>query len=559
MTIVGFRIRIGVLVLSLMLAGSFNLLASQPGYHSTKLNEIEKWRDLKGGVYTVGMGRDSDGSLVPLAIYDKTFPSPYYGRFWRSAFLGAIGVGKVSLNRLDYLSKKKKAGKQIYNLLFSFPSESKIEEGVYEKDWWRSPTINWKPGQKPNFQGEPPFKIRLNQIDFQSGEVLKKNNYGSKLQRLFKSFISYIDDGFDVSHKSSFEDLVNKSAFYRLHDGNYKLITIGKTNSNPPKKIIDLQGYLTSYKNALMWGVFSNGAKALVSLIPIYGLVNAANAIMERFFTLIEVIYLTRHAMALNLIFEAIEGNENSPFYNVLDELQLDRAVIYLKRSNTMISALLANGFRKTAKMTEKIMIKIKKKKAQSINYLQKHNYTIYPFDNSFYTLGVRRNPEGVLRDLKVFSLIKKKSLLKKPHEVVDFLHPKKQITKRNILEAILIGSEFLELPLVFVASIFKILFKEIFIREVQRQQIYEAGFKGHMIHSSVDLENALAQEGFTDDEISDKVDLVYKVIYNRLLNPIELTREEEVEYRIQSEYWMSLKDPSYIPWDNGCQVVLDN
>ena len=81
-------------------------------------------------------------------------------------------------------------------------------------------------------------------------------------------------------------------------------------------------------------GVSTNLIKSAFNAIPIYGPPQVIVA-LERAFNLVETKYLIRHWMAMNLVLEALDGHETSPFYNKLNRNNMIDSI--LKRSNTML------------------------------------------------------------------------------------------------------------------------------------------------------------------------------------------------------------------------------
>lgn len=544
------------------LAASPDIYARKnPARIATKLSEIVEWHDLKGGQYVVGMGeaKDENGKvitdengevkLIPYAIYDKTFAKPLFAHFWQNLILGTIGVGDISLARLTKdakgmrrRSKKKAVGRYVSQAL---SLKGRTDENLFDPDWWRSEELLWKPGKRPDPEGEPPELIPLSDLEFeQEGQTSRR------LKRVYGLFSQALNENRRWRKKDDddSDSLTERTSFERQPSGYYRLVKRSLAHI-APTKVIDLRGKYSSFRRAILWATVTGAVKGLVGLVPIPGLSGIFSSIISRFFNLVEVIHLTRHAMALNLIVEAKEGNPNSPFYQVLREEELDDAIVYLKRTSTMISAMIGNLFSRKSKIAEKHMNSIRRKRDKLLAYLKKKGFTVYPFKQSFYALGIKRNQAREITTFKIFSLIKRKMFRRRPHAVVDFLNPKKEQAKRNIKEAILIGSNFISTPIPFLATIIRLLYKEIVIREVQKQQMYEAGFKGHLAHNRLDLVRVLLNEGFSSSEAQHYVDLALKTIEGRELNPLDLNHSEEEAYKQKVENWLKRHDPGYRPW----------
>ena len=154
-----------------------------------------------------------------------------------------------------------------------------------------------------------------------------------------------------------------ESLFVKQNNGSY-LLKVEENQALAPVKIIDLQGYNTSFQKALAWVFRVNVVKTFVSVVPIPVAVlpQTLSAVLERFINYIEVLYLARHQEALNLIVEAKLGSKTSPFYQTLGEGDLDHSIQYLRRSLTFIGNVLKNTFSKKESIAEKYMEKILEK-----------------------------------------------------------------------------------------------------------------------------------------------------------------------------------------------------
>lgn len=514
----------------------------------TKLEEIEKWQDLDGGQYVLGYGRNSLGDLIPFAVYDKTFPTPSYGRFWRTSFLGIFGVTNAHTPPLTYFEKRSrkarqnKAARDIYRLLFM-----EKESDIFPEDWWKNPELQWKPGKKPDISSEAPQSIDLADLIFDS-KIIERKMILQKQFILFEKFSAILHDS-HAEASPKIEKLLNNAQFQRQEDGTYKIVLLHDEVTVRPAKIIDLKGPYSSYKTALLWEALEDSTKQLTNALPIPILANVIYLGLERFFNLIDVIYLTHHAMALNLVMEALDGNTESPFYATLNRQELEKAIVYLKRSSIFHFDLLNNAFAKKDLMAKKFIAEVEKKRTQSLSYLQRHHFKVYPLPHSYYALGIKRKFNTDFKDLKIFSLLKGNFYGRKPHDAIDFLHPKRELRKRQLMEVILAGTCLLQLPVPFLASLIRSTYKEIFIREIHRRDVAEAGLKSYLNHSRQDLTEALVTEGFSTSQAAEMVHQAYQMILQQEMNPIELSPEEEGSYKRKVEAWISNKDPSYKPY----------
>lgn len=517
-------------------------------YRATHHTQIAEWRDLKGGQYVIGMGYNAKGDFVPLAIYDKTFPRPAYIKYWRNLFLGTIGINDLNLGKLanyydSYRRKEKeeKALEYINGIMFE------EESHVFHANWWKDPTIKWKSGKKPSLNGHPPSRVPLSDLELATSTPQSKERR-SKFRELYAKFHSLYSDDELPPEKSYEEDLIEHGDLVRQSNGQYKLVMQRSDGKLQPTKVVDLQGRFSSYWHAMGWGIFSQLVKQAANFVPVPGLSQVAYAAMERFFNLVEITYLTRHAMAREMIMEAIEGNEASPFYGALTESEMHNALIYLERSSTMLSSIIKHGFTRKWNVAVKYIDAAVKHRTQSLEYLEKHNYKVYPLDKSFYALGIRRDESGKLEQLKIFSLIKSKFWGHKPHDVVDFLHPKKERAKRNLIEAGMIATSFTFIPFRFGVSLIRIAYKEIFVRELHRRMMVEAGFRAHMNHNRNDVIDVLMKEGFQQELANHMIDVAYRSIYKREMNPMDVQHQHELEYTTQVENWIRVRYPAYQP-----------
>ena len=345
----------------------------------------------------------------------------------------------------------------------------------------------------------------------------------------------------------TFDEVYDRVHFELHTDGRYRLRCDHHDRKIAPMKVIDIRGRYSSYRKSLFWGASSQGVKQFANFVHFApGLSGLIYASMERFFNLVEISYLTRRAMALNMVMEALDGNRSSPFYGVLNDTELTDSVTFLRRSSMMLADIIYNGFVKKNKLAKKYIRSSAKTRRESLQYLNDKDYTVYPFDNSFYALGIKRSSKGKIKEMKVFSLIKNKFWGHEPHDVVDFIHPKHERAKRNIGEAVMVGLSFVPVP--FAVSIIRILYKEAVIREFHRRDMAEAGYRTHLNHNRDDLISALRKEGFTREASEDLVNIAYRNIYKREMNPVDIEHDQEAKYVHYVNNWISARSPNYQP-----------
>ena len=532
---------------------------SRVSFKSTHIEEIKKFVDLPGGRYTIGYGYDYFAEkIIPLAVYDKTFPEIFNKKMTMRLLLSAFGIGDLNIENLRKKIERKREGKKkkklkrkmIEKVLFdSYGSRHQI---LFDKDWWRDPSLLWKKECKPNLSGPAPDSIAFSCLNLESFFSKKGKSTSKILETFLLSSFSETEDYSQMKDSGSATNL-DKSFFARQNDGSY-LLNVEEKKSVAPVKVIDLQGYNSSYKTSLSWIVKTNLVKVLISVsqIPIVFIPHTLSAILERYFNYIEILYLARHSEALNLIVEAKLGRKKSPFYSVLSQEEMDHSIQYLRRSFTFISCVLKNTFIKKEDISEKYMEKVKKKRKANIEQLLSRGYKVIPFEKSTFALGVKRDDKNEIEKLEVFSLIKRKTFSTKPHAVVDFLDPLRCYYERNILEAILIASYFSYTPTALSSILFfsiKTTYKEVVIREMQRYQMQEASFLGYLESNQSELKQAFLDEGI-EERIADRyIRMAYKIVKKRSLNPLFLDREEAAHRKAKSELWLRNHDFNYRPF----------
>ncbi len=318
-----------------------------------------------------------------------------------------------------------------------------------------------------------------------------------------------------------------------------------------PAMVVDLRRCGSSLRKAMIWATITNLVKGGLNAIPFYGPPQAAAALMERVFDFIELLYLHHHAQALHLFSEAIAGNKNSPFYTTqLSTQNLQDGVYYLLRSQTILSSILMNAFKDKDMTVGKYYEKINHSKASSLEALQSRNIEVYPIANTYFALGAQRDPvTRTLKKLKIYSLgFTKLGRSNRPHSVVDFLNPNREVIKREILQAILMASNFIYIPVPGVVSVLKLIYKEGVVREYHRRQMWENGYLAHMRHLPDELAELLEREiGLTREEATKFEKMAISKIEERRLNPLDLPTEEIELLKVRVENWIRAHDPLYL------------
>lgn len=541
------------LLISLVLLSQVALGSKLPeSYHPTKLQKITIFEDLPGGRYVIGHGRDPQtGEVTPWAIYDKEFPRPYYGVFWRRALLGTIGIGDLSLVGLakkwtkhaDAAQKQEMLGQVTRTLKQGKDPEGKI--GVFAADFWKSDDIPWKVGQRPAVDGPAPNVISFSAIDFDR----RKDKAGVPFTRkLFDRFVKLFDD--DYAPHLVHQQVLQNSRFQRRADGTYEVIEIAEI-ALPPLKVIDLRGKSSSLARAASWNLATTGIKSGLRELPTFGVTQTIAAFAERFFNFMELIAITRHSMVMTLVMEARDGNTNSPFYGNLSAKDLDDAVFYLLRTDVGLKQIFLNSVSKQATLVDKFQARLDQHRIRMITRLEDKNLTVYPFDNSYYALALHRNATGALDTFRIYSLTRNKLITQRPHEVVDFLHPRKDIVQRNLIDVVEFGLNYLKTPIPLLATTIRTGFREVAVRNLESAQAAEAGYQAHLDNLPTELRSILIdKEGFAEAEADGYMALAHTILGKRLRNPLDIEPGKEVEYRRISERWLKSRDPGYITWD---------
>ena len=566
-----------LLVASVLCSISFSLVSyakpdlSDPALTSTKITEITKWEDFPGGQYTLGYCIDTEQQAeVPCAIYDKTFSNPAGGTFWARAMLGTFGVGDVTvLSKFEAMQKKKLAKKteqlntaignelatmglkteDLSDLGFILDDEMHVSDAdqerathTYPADWWKNPNLRWKAGKQPNPNGPAPAHIPLDYL-----EIGTKDEASSHMEKLFE-YLAYLFSSLSKEEAQRLlPQMLHNMQFEQLTDGSYLLLR-KKDTMALPTKVIDLKGYRSSLGKAGGWAVAALSLRGGLAAIPCPIVAEVTCAYVERMMNMMEVVFLLRHARALSLIMDARSGNMNSPFAN-LNADQLEKSIFYATRANTMISSLLVNLFTKNEDQVRKYLKGLQKTKVDSLFQLQARGYRVYPLDESYYALALKRDENDKVTKLKLFALAKQSLFRKRPDEVVDFMHPEGERTTRMMLDTVFIGTNFIRLALPGIITVIRFVYKEVFIRNMQRRQMQEAGFKAHLTYNENEMIQILMQEGYTRQEAQAYVKQAYKIIEDNEINPLDLKGQEEEEYAIKVENWLHEHFPEYQPW----------
>jgi hypothetical protein len=527
----------------------FVLLFTQYGkaikntYKPTLLKEITKFEDFTYGRYVMGYKVQKEtGKKIPMAIYDKSVLGPMDTVFLQKLLLAAVGINDLNMEGLSrQIRKKNKIRKKTKYFRLLFNASSVDTKSIYPENWWKNPNINWNRKCKINISRPAPRRIYLRCID-----NFKESESVEKIKSLLQKMSILLYDDLEEDKDRLYTSVINSKAYFeRQEDGAYRFVSC-RDKLSPPVKVIDLKGKDSSLRKAATWSILTTLSKSVISLIPVYGVPELIVAFMERFYNLIEVQYLIYHARALSGVVEALDGNKTSPFYGQLSKQQLHDAICYLKRSSTLISGIISSMVIKRKNIARHYLQKLDKKRRKSLKYLKDRGYRYYHFPNSYYAIGYKPSRREEPKQLKIFSLYKSKTFRKKPHDVVDFTNPQREYRRRNIMEMILFGSNFLYVPLPLVHSLIKILYKEILIREIHRYQMHESGFSLHLEANEEELKKYLLLLGVPEDNVDNYVANVYEYINKRQLNPLCQGISSELESKLRSERWMKIKDPNY-------------
>lgn len=524
----------------------------------TQIETITRWRDLPGGNYVMGYGPHplDKSKEVALAVYDKTFRSLLSPGFMKKSWIFAFGYESRGLSNMarELRRNHKKTGAIVEETFEEFIDELQSTNTtiVFKKGFWKDSYWKWKADRKPDSSGPGPEVIYLDDIDVAA--MMHNSKSFKKVKRKLPLVVS------SQLTEEDTDDIVSalqEAKLVRLPSGEYCYEGGDIEMVSPPVKIIDLMGKYSSYRWALKYAVSAMVLKSAINGIPFYGPPQAVVFTMERVFNLIEVVYLIRHGMAISLVLEALEGNTHSPFYGQLTQQELEDAASYLLLSRTMISSLIIN-----ATGQEKVFYHFWKfaqeKKQECLKALKKRGIEVFPLANSFYAIGRKDRKDG-RKSIKVYSLLKTKVFRSgKPANVVDFDHSRAEYRTRNTMEGILAAMSFIATPVVNVGSVFKLIYKEGFVREVHRRQVQEGGFRSLLLHHPQDFFDALSQAGFdTAEERHIYYMRALGIVEDREINPFDLKAVEHAHWRKKVENWLSKKDSTYIPEPFGLPALL--
>ena len=524
-----------LLIQSLTLKGA---LENGKKFLITQVEDIKKWEDLPGGRYTIGFIENKETKeLTPAAIYDKTFISSHSIQFWIRLLAATVGINDLNAaNSIKEIKKKKKKKKEIR----------------LSQDWWKNPNIKWQSPDGLCPYKEAPHKVSLSKIISlpKNIDVINKHNKDIhkylKIKNLSKKIPFFQEDHIFLKKTYLIQDL----------DGSY-LLKFYTSKKEKPVKVVDLLAYDSSLHYAMNWAISTNVLKASLSFIPIFGMTQVIIAILERAFNFIETLYLMRHAATLELIVQALSDNKSSPFYNKLNKEEMIRAITYLLRSNSMLSGIILSKLNKKD-LVNKFLEKREKSYAKSIYYLNSKKISVTPLKGTGFALGIKNNPNkktaatSIKKKFKMYSLTKLQGLRKKPYSLVNYLNTNKEIRKRNALEAGLIGTSLLFLPIPGLQSIIKISYKEGIIRKIHKHQMQEESLKATILNDPSVFKDLFSKQGFNEAETTYYYEKTLQQLERRKMNPLDLSFEEEHKNRRKVERWIMSKDPSYIPWKNS-------
>ncbi len=511
--------------------------------HGTRVSEIIKWDDLSDQ-YTLGYGYDENRQLVPFAVYDKTFSTPFYSHFWKILILGSLGISDLNLAALS---------KQLTN---PHPTLTTLPEAsIYiSKDFWKNEKIIWKSGKKPKNTKDLPKTIYSS--DFNWNEIANLHEDVNQALTAFRLSSAELDQNEELPLTLDLlpdsQNILKNIAFHREPNGTYKVYSIEKPFIRPVK-VIDLKNKYSSFAKAASWAAVTNIIKGGLNAVPIYGAPQAAGAMLERVFDFIEILYLNRHGQALNLVLEAIDGNLYSPFNtSKLSKKQLEAATFYLLRSQSMLGTVFKNLFTKNDDIVKNFLTYVHYQKELSIANLEKRGVEVFPLAGSYFALGLQRNEStGIFSKQKIYTLPYPKMFRPtQPHAAVDFLHPNREKRRRQILQAVLMVANFIYVPVPAVGTIIKMAYKEIVIREFHRRAIWENGLLAHIHHNPIELRELLKEKmGISEKEAEEYQQLAISTIEDRRLNPLDLNEAELSQHREKVERWIKKRDLLYRSW----------
>ena len=508
----------------------------------TTYGAIHKWVDISAQ-YVIGMGRNENtGELEAWAVYDKTFNEPLFSDLWTTLQVGFMTRENIHNHQLALKRMKKADTVQQFLMNVLFSSNATTSQSInVSADFFNDPLLIWKEGKRPLDVSHP-----ARPIAFDDFEWLQMFISHPELQPL----ITCVADLNDLVNPRSVKRWPLHHCYFQLQeDGSYRL-PLNRSKTIQPVKVIDLKFPMSSFQPAVTRAVFTNLIKGGLSGIPFYGPTQTMSALLERVFDFTDILYLQRHAQAQQLVLEALDGNDTSPFsHPVFTRAMLESATFYLLRTNIMLSGVIVNTASANDTLAINYINKVDFKRQQAIELLQKRGFTVVPLPHSYYSLSYKRDPTtGKLTKLKLHSLgFRKIARSKKPHAAVDLFSPHRERRKRLALQYLLTMSNFFYVPIPAVGGVFKVIYKETFVREIHKRQMWEAGLLGHIQHNPGQLSGLLQSELRMSQQFADHVEAqCILILEERRLSPFDLSQEEKEHHRAIVETWIRQHDPDY-------------
>ena len=529
-----------------------DITAGRPEYYGAKMyglashttyGHIHKWVDISAQ-FVVGLGRNEEtGALEAWAVYDKTFNEPLFDNLKETLRVGFMTRENIHLHQ-QALKRMKHADtvpQFLTNVLFSSNATTSQSINV-SADFFSDPLLIWKEGKQPADLMHP-----TRPIAFDDFEWLQMFISHPELQPL----ITCVADLNDLVNPRSIKRWPLHHCYFQLQaDGSYRL-PLNRSKTIQPVKVIDLKFPMSSFQPAVTRAIFTNSIKGGLSGIPFYGPTQLMSALLERVFDFTDILYLQRHMQVQQLVMEALDGSDTSPFsHPVFSRAMLESSVFYLLRTNIMLSGVIVNTWIANDKLTSSYLAKVDFKRQQAIQLLEKRGFTVIPFPNSYYGLSYMRDKTtGRLCKLKLHSLgFRKIARSKKPHAAVDLFKPHRERRKRLALQYLLTMSNFFYIPIPAVGGVCKMIYKEVFVREIHKRQMWEAGLLGHIMQNPGQLSGVLQSELRMNQRFADHVEAqCILILEERRLSPFDLSQEERESHRAIVETWIRQHDPEYV------------
>lgn len=528
-----------------------DITAGRPEYYGAKVigmashttyGHIHKWVDISAQ-YVVGLGRnETTGELEPWAVYDKTFNEPLFHDLWTTLKVGFMTRENIHNHQLELKRMKRADTVQQFltNVLFSSNATTSQSINV-SAEFFNDPLLIWKDGKRPSDIDHPTRPIAFDDFEW------------------LQMFISHPELQPLITCVADLNDLVNPRSvkrwplhhcyFQRQEDGSYRL-PLNRSKTIQPVKVIDIKFPQSSFQPAVTRAIFTNAIKGGLSGIPFYGPTQTMSALLERVFDFTDILYLQRHHQVQQMVMEALDGSDTSPFsHPVFTTAMLESAVFYLLRTNIMLSGVIVNSVTANATLATSYIKKVDFKRQQGIEMLEKRGFTVLPLPNSYYSLSYMRDPTtGHLSKLKLHSLgFRKIARSKKPHAAVDLFRPHRERRKRLVLQYLLTIANFFYVPIPAVGGVCKMIYKEVFVREIHKRQMWEAGLLGHIQHNPGQLSGLLQSELRMNRTFAEHVEAqCILILEERRLSPFDLSQEEKDHHRAIVETWIRQHDPDY-------------